>query len=478
MGMPIPIIIDSDAESSPQRKRRRGGCPSDSPPGSPHGSAPQSPRLTAPPRRPPPEDDIPGSVGLRRLIAAADRADRDLIRRALRAELQVAEGDDETPEPSEPSDEDSPNEDSSTLSLDSPRPVHVGSPPFRLPVPRYRMLPTFAFSPTDTPTDTARRMQNPRYSARLARSGALRRLPSPTAYSGAVQPNATSPPTGPSRTRRYGVSADRPGPGSSLPRARRRDPFRLTRPPAPYGADMDIGAVLRSRGLRTVAEVRRHDDGPHVRPASNPQIIPQDLPEFRVRALARMSEGIPHDISRRHRSRRTRMTGLNRDAVRCVEEHYRNAGRSGGRPRGRLDLVYTFLRTIDLHSVEMPPISILYVDESGGADVGDWWELGAWRSGTVLTGRDVFQMLMDVLTECTRIARCKISSLLVCDGLEEVEGVQHGIHLLKNLELPPTQRRVGADVQMQEEDDVPAEVMCSGTFVHPMTGDSINIVLE
>lgn len=226
----------------------------------------------------------------------------------------------------------------------------------------------------------------------------------------------------------------------------------------------------------------------------------------------------PHDISRglgrlQVTSRASRPLGVNHAAVNEVVQFYRANFPDGiERPRGRLDLVRTTLAQpalvrrspalqlgrsaaatwlyerrphdnapqadLDYASGfssgdESEPsqftcdaVSLLYTDGSTCTDVGPWWELGCWAGTHQLTGFDVLQMLLDVLTEATSIASCQIEALCICDELEELPGVVEGITLLKSLFL---ERQSAADDESGSNSD---------TFVHPITGDAIEIVIE
>lgn len=189
--------------------------------------------------------------------------------------------------------------------------------------------------------------------------------------------------------------------------------------------------------------------------------------------------GIPHDLARR-RNENMWYEGIDLQAMQDISHYY--TSHSAG--KGQLNLVKT---APDANQVSR--ISVVYADETPQTDVGRWWMVGTWPVDGALTAEMVFQTLMDVLTESASIARCKISTLVVCDGLENVDGVQGGIQLLKDMARNrASQRRnetrylvanaLRANLNVSDGEDPENGDQVRGFFTHPVTGDRIDIAIE
>jgi hypothetical protein len=101
-------------------------------------------------------------------------------------------------------------------------------------------------------------------------------------------------------------------------------------------------------------------------------------------------------------------------------------------------------------------LAIVYVDTVDGV----CWELGCWPDLHDPIGPDIFQIVLDVLTET--VGACSISTIRVRDNLQSLQGICDGIDMLRHISTPQMRRGLHqANVN---------------SFLHPITGETIEII--
>lgn len=208
---------------------------------------------------------------------------------------------------------------------------------------------------------------------------------------------------------------------------------------------------------------------------------------------------MPHDLSRPSGDG----SGVDSSAFSDIATYY--SSRNGG--KAALHLCKT--RNSDTG------LCVVFADLSDNAvDVGNWWLIGSWATGDTIDGQTVFQVLLDVIHECISIPSCTISQLVICDELEQSDGVRAGIRMLKRLPDSAIRRRyapapvedlvnavLGDSSNSSDEHEIdfpstssataapaplPADASPSseidesieGTFTHPLSGTPITIDVE
>ena len=208
----------------------------------------------------------------------------------------------------------------------------------------------------------------------------------------------------------------------------------------------------------------------------------QGSPRYRRRLRLRR---MPHDLARPSGDG----SGVDRSAFSEVASYYAN--RNGG--KGALHLCKTRNSNTGL--------CVIYADLAENVvDVGCWWLIGSWATGSTLDGQTVFQVLLNVLQESASIPSCSIAQLVICDELEQCEGVRAGIHMLKRMRETPLRRRVtsgsveefvsavlgdSSNSSDEQETDYPTsppieevDECVEGSFPHPVNGSPVIIGIE
>jgi hypothetical protein len=101
-------------------------------------------------------------------------------------------------------------------------------------------------------------------------------------------------------------------------------------------------------------------------------------------------------------------------------------------------------------------LAMVYVDTVDGV----CWELGCWPDLQEPVGPDIFQIVLDVLTET--VGTCSIATLRVHENLHSLQGVVDGLNMLRHMSIPP----LGGHVMHQHG---------VSSFLHPITGERIAI---